>query len=123
MKQSKFTDIPPMTNQHAARPTVREAFIRVMRDFGIDTVFGNPSSTELPMFREFPQDMRYVLGLQESVVVGIADGYAQAMGKAASVNLHSAVGVGHAIGNILTRGFKYEVQHSLEIHETPDAGF
>jgi benzoylformate decarboxylase len=102
MKKSRFTDIPPMTNQHAAHPTVREAFIRVMRDFGIDTVFGNPGSTELPMFREFPQDMRYVLGLQESVVVGMADGYAQATGKAALVNLHSAVGVGHAMGNIFT---------------------
>jgi benzoylformate decarboxylase len=54
------------------------------------------------MFREFPQDMRYVLGLQESVVVGMADGYAQATGKAALVNLHSAVGVGHAMGNIFT---------------------
>jgi len=72
-----------MTNQSYHRPTVREAFIRVMRDFGIDTVFGNPGSTELPMFREFPQDMRYVLGLQESVVVGMADGYAQAAAKAA----------------------------------------
>ncbi len=72
-----------MTDQSPHRPTVREAFIRVMRDFGIDTVFGNPGSTELPMFREFPQDMRYVLGLQESVVVGMADGYAQATGKAA----------------------------------------
>ena len=91
-----------MTDQSYHRPTVRDAFIRVMRDFGIDTVFGNPGSTELPMFREFPQDMRYVLGLQESVVVGMADGYAQATGKAALVNLHSAVGVGHAMGNIFT---------------------
>ncbi len=72
-----------MTNQSPHRPTVREAFIRVIRDFGIDTVFGIPGSTELPMFREFPQDMRNVLGLQESVVVGMADGYAQATGKAA----------------------------------------
>jgi benzoylformate decarboxylase len=91
-----------MTNQSHHRPTVREAFIRVMRDFGIDTVFGNPGSTELPMFRGFPHDMRYVLGLQESVVVGMADGYAQATGRAALVNLHSAVGVGHAMGNIFT---------------------
>jgi benzoylformate decarboxylase len=73
-----------------------------MRDFGIDTIFGNPGSTELPMFRDFPKDMRYVLGLQESGVVGMADGYAQAMGKPALVNLHSAVGVGHAMGNIFT---------------------
>ena len=42
------------------------------------TIFGNPGSTELPLFRDFPDDFRYVLGLQESVVVGMADGYAQA---------------------------------------------
>ena len=76
--------------------------IRLMRDFGIDTVFGNPGSTELPMFRQFPQDMQYVLGLQESTVVGMADGYAQATRSIAMVNLHSAVGVGHAMGNIFT---------------------
>ena len=55
-------------------PTVREAVIQLMRDLGIDTVFGNPGSTELPMFRDYPADFRYVLGLQESVV-GMADGY------------------------------------------------
>lgn len=84
------------------RPTVREAFLRLMQDLGIDTVFGNPGSTELPMFRDFPKDMRYVLGLQESVVVGMADGYAQVTRNAAMVNLHSAAGVGHAMGNIFT---------------------
>ncbi|CAM3804925.1 benzoylformate decarboxylase [Kerstersia gyiorum] len=84
------------------RPTVRDAVFRLFREFGIDTVFGNPGSTELAMFRDFPEDFRYVLGLQESVVVGMADGYAQASGNAALVNLHSAVGVGHAMGNIFT---------------------
>jgi benzoylformate decarboxylase len=66
------------------------------------TIFGNPGSTELPLFRNFPDDFRYVLGLQESVVVGMADGYAQATGNAALINLHSAAGVGHAMGNIFT---------------------
>ncbi|MBW4718795.1 benzoylformate decarboxylase [Saccharothrix sp. SC076] len=66
------------------------------------TVFGNPGSTELPMFRDFPADFRYVLGLQESVVVGMADGYAQATGGPAAVNLHSAAGVGHAMGALFT---------------------
>lgn len=76
--------------------------MKLLRDLGIDTVFGNPGSTELPMFRDFPGDFRYVLGLQESVVVGMADGYAQALRKASFVNLHSAAGVGHAMGNIFT---------------------
>src|ERR1700720_2476022 len=84
------------------RTTVREAVLTLSRELGMSTVFGNPGSTELPMFRQFPSDFRYVLGLQESLVVAMADGYAQATRNAALVNLHSAVGVGHAMGNIFT---------------------
>ena len=82
--------------------TVREAVIDLMRGFGMTSVFANPGSTELPMFRDFPSDFRYVLGLQEAVVVGMADGFAQATRNAAFVNLHSAAGVGNAMGNIFT---------------------
>jgi len=83
-------------------PTVREATMCLLRELGMTTIFGNPGSTELPLFKDFPADFRYVLGLQESIVVGMADGYAQATGNAALVNLHSAAGVGHAMGNIFT---------------------
>jgi benzoylformate decarboxylase len=86
----------------AAPITVRDAVIDLMRQFGMTSVFGNPGSTELPMFRNFPEDFRYVLGLQEAVVVGMADGYAQATRNASLVNLHSAAGVGNAMGNIFT---------------------
>src|SRR5215211_8776736 len=82
--------------------TVREASFDLFRARGMTTMFGNPGSTELPMLADFPADFRYVLGLQESVVVGMADGYAQATGNAALVNLHSAAGTGHAMGNIFT---------------------
>src|SRR6266403_5065792 len=82
--------------------TVREAVYALLREFGLTTVIGNPGSTELPMFRNFPDDFRYVLGLQESVVVAMADGFAQGRNDAALVNLHSAVGVGHALGSIFT---------------------
>lgn len=85
-----------------APTTVRDAVIDLMRQFGMTSVFGNPGSTELPMFRNFPEDFRYVLGLQEAVVVGMADGYAQATRNASLVNLHSAAGVGNAMGNIFT---------------------
>ena len=85
-----------------AELTVSEAVYALLREFGLTTVFGNPGSTELPMFRDFPADFRYVLGLQESVVVAMADGFAQARGDAALVNLHSAIGVGHALGSIFT---------------------
>ena len=90
-----------MTAQ-SARPTVREVVLDLLRSLNIDTVFGNPGSTELPMFRDFPPDFRYVLGLHEGVVLGMADGYAQATRNAALVNLHSAAGVGHALGNLFT---------------------
>jgi benzoylformate decarboxylase len=64
------------------------------------TMFGNPGSTELPMLHDFPGDFTYVLGLQEAVVVGMADGYAQASGRPTLVNLHTAPGLGNAMGAI-----------------------
>ena len=86
----------------APPPTVRDAVLQLLRSLGMQRIFGNPGSTELPLFLDFPADFEYVLGLQESVVVGMADGYATATGNAAFVNLHSAVGVGHAMGAIFT---------------------
>lgn len=82
--------------------TVRDATIDLLRSLEITTLFGNPGSTELPLFKHWPSDFRYILGLQEASVVAMADGYAQATHNAAFVNLHSAVGVGHALGSIFT---------------------
>src|SRR5947199_5386053 len=81
-------------------PTVREATYDLLREHGMTTMFGNPGSTELPMLASFPDDFTYVLGLQEAVVVGMADGFAQASGRPAFVNLHTAPGVGNAMGAI-----------------------
>src|SRR5436853_5603605 len=81
-------------------PTVREATFELFRAHGMTTVFGNPGSTELPMLADFPSDFTYVLALQEAVVVGMADGYAQASGQPTLVNLHTAPGVGNAMGAI-----------------------
>ena len=66
-------------------------------------MFGNPGSTELPMLADYPDDFRYILGLQEAVAVGMADGYAQATGRVAHVNLHTAPGVGNASARSSTR--------------------
>jgi benzoylformate decarboxylase len=82
--------------------TVRESTFELLRALGLTTVFGNPGSTELPFLKDFPDDFRYVLGLQEASVVAMADGYAQATGRAALVNLHTAIGVGNAMGNVGT---------------------
>ena len=89
-------------------PTVREASFDLFRAHRMTTMFGNPGSTELPMLAEFPSDFRYVLGLQEAVVVGMADGYAQASGKVTVANLHTAPGVGNAMGAI----FNAQANHS-----------
>jgi benzoylformate decarboxylase len=80
--------------------TVREATIELLRGRGMTTIFGNPGSTELPMLADFPEDFRYVLGLQEAVAVGVADGFAQASGGPALVNLHTAPGLGNGMGAI-----------------------
>jgi benzoylformate decarboxylase len=82
--------------------TVKQATFDLLRAFGIKKVFGNPGSTELPFLSDWPDDIDYVLGLQEASVVGMADGYAQATRNAGFVNLHSAAGVGNALGNIYT---------------------
>ncbi|MGW1076574.1 benzoylformate decarboxylase [Streptomyces sp. NPDC002537] len=81
--------------------TVRAAVFELLRARGVTTVFGNPGSTELPFLQEFPADFRYVLGLQEAAVVGMADGFAQATGTTALVSLHTAPGVGNAMGAVV----------------------
>jgi benzoylformate decarboxylase len=88
--------------------SVREVTFELFREHEMTTIFGNPGSTELPMLAEFPDDFRYVLGLQEAVAVGIADGYAQATGRPAHVNLHTAPGVGNGMGAI----FNAQANHS-----------
>jgi benzoylformate decarboxylase len=82
--------------------TVKDATLNLLRAFKIQKVFGNPGSTELPFLSDWPDDIDYVLGLQEASVIGMADGYAQATRNAGFVNLHSAAGVGNALGNIYT---------------------
>jgi benzoylformate decarboxylase len=86
----------------SASTTVKDATFGLLRAFGIKKVFGNPGSTELPFLSDWPDDIDYVLGLQEASVVGMADGYAQATRNAGFVNLHSGAGVGNALGNIYT---------------------
>ena len=80
--------------------TVREVTRDLLRDFGLTTIFGNPGTTEIGFLTDFPADFRYVLGLHESAVVAMADGYAHAAGRPVLVNLHSAGGVGHGLGHL-----------------------
>lgn len=81
--------------------SVRSDTIELLRHRGMTTIFGNPGSTELGLLVDLPADFRYVMALHESVAVGMADGYAQATGRPAFVNLHSACGVGNAMGAVV----------------------
>src|SRR5258706_4550394 len=78
--------------------TVRQVAYELLRTHGMTTVFGNPGSNELPFLSQFPGDFRYILGLHEGVVLAMADGYAQATGRPVLVNVHSAAGLGNAMG-------------------------
>ncbi|MGC1439778.1 MAG: thiamine pyrophosphate-dependent enzyme [Burkholderiaceae bacterium] len=82
----------------------REAFLKLLLAEGVTHMFGNPGTTELPIMhalRDVP-GMTYVLGLQESVVVAMADGYARASGELVSCNVHVAPGLGNAMGTLFT---------------------
>src|SRR3954471_23021342 len=80
----------------------REALLEVLRTEGVRHVFGNPGTTELPLVDALAavDDIQYVLALQEATAVGMADGYAQATGRPAFLNLHTSAGLGNAIGNL-----------------------
>ncbi|MEP6661006.1 MAG: thiamine pyrophosphate-binding protein [Acidimicrobiales bacterium] len=80
----------------------RDAVLEVLRTEGVRHVFGNPGSTELPFIDALATapDIHYVLALQEATVVAMADGYAQATGRPAFMNLHTSAGLGNAIGNL-----------------------
>ncbi|WP_030419320.1 benzoylformate decarboxylase [Streptomyces sp. NRRL F-5065] len=79
-------------------PSVRRVSHEFLERQGLTTVFGNPGSNELPFLADLPDGFRYVLGLHEGAVLGMADGYAQATGRPALVNLHAASGSGNAMG-------------------------
>ena len=87
--------------------TGRAAFLQLLVDEGISHMFGNPGTTELPIMEvmpDFPQ-LNFVLGLQEAIVVGMADGYARASGKLAAANVHVAPGLGNAMGALYNAKF------------------
>ena len=78
----------------------KRAFLDLLRQEGVEVMFGNPGTTELPLMDALRsrRDIRYMLGLQEAALMAMADGYAQASGKLAVLNLHVAPGLGNAMG-------------------------
>jgi benzoylformate decarboxylase len=90
---------PPITG-HAA-------FLGLLASEGITHLFGNPGTTELAIMEAMSKqsDIAYVLGLQESIVVAMADGYARASGRLAAANVHVAPGLGNAMGALYNAKF------------------
>ncbi len=76
------------------------ALLELLKQEGVRVMFGNPGTTELPLMDALAgeTELRYVLALQEAPAMGMADGYAQASGDLACVNLHVAPGLGNAMG-------------------------
>ena len=106
--------------------TGRAAFLQLLIDEGVTHLFGNPGTTELAIMEVVPQfpELTYVLGLQESCVLGMADGFARASQKLAAVNLHCTPGLGYAMGALYNAKFsgspliitagQYEIGYGLQ---------
>jgi benzoylformate decarboxylase len=89
------------------RITGRSAFLALLKDEGITHLFGNPGTTELPIMhalKEHP-DLTYVMAMQESLVVAMADGFSRASGKLVACNVHVAPGLGNAMGSLYNAKF------------------
>ena len=78
----------------------KQAFLEILKQEGVEVMFGNPGTTELPLMDGLAREpkIRYILALQEAVAIAMADGYAQASGKLAAVNVHTSPGLGNAMG-------------------------
>ena len=80
--------------------TGRSAFIALLKQEGVTHLFGNPGTTELPIMHALGDhpDLTFIMAMHESLVVGMADGYARASGKLGACNVHVAPGLGNAMG-------------------------
>lgn len=89
------------------RITGRSAFLSLLKDEGITHLFGNPGTTELPIMHALTEhpDLKFVLALQESLVVAMADGYSRASGELVACNVHVAPGLGNALGSLFNAKF------------------
>lgn len=83
-------------------PTVREATLQVLHEYGLTTLFANPGSTEVAFLTDLPESLSFVLALHEGSVVGMATGWALACGRPALVQLHTTAGLGNAVGALAT---------------------
>jgi benzoylformate decarboxylase len=83
----------------AASRSTSSALLELLESEGIDRLFGNPGTTELPLMAalEASSGVDFVLGLQEATVVAMADGYARATRRPSAVLLHVVAGVANGL--------------------------
>jgi len=88
--------------------TGADLLVDALDAYGVEYVFGNPGTTELPILDAIADStLEYVLGLQEDIATGMAAGYASARRHQPGVehplgvaNLHVTPGLAHGLGNI-----------------------
>jgi benzoylformate decarboxylase len=85
---------------------IADYLLQTLECCGVDTVFGNPGTTEIPLLRSFERRGRgrYVVALSEVAAVPMADGFARARRSLGVVNLHVAPGLGNGMGALYTAG-------------------
>ena len=98
MTPSPITAIDTVRSRRGA-----DVLLEVLRSEGVEYIFGNPGTTELPLMDALigARDIQYIWALQEASAVAMADGYAQAARRPGFLNLHTAGGLGHGMGNLL----------------------
>ena len=81
--------------------------MHLLKDEGVTHLFGNPGTTELPIMHALKDhpDLTYVMAMQESLVVAMADGFSRASGKLVACNVHVAPGLGNAMGSLYNASF------------------
>ena len=79
-----------------------ESLVHTLLECGVDTCFANPGTSEMHFVAALDRipGMRCVLGLQENVVTGAADGYYRMAGKPAATLLHCGPGLANGLANL-----------------------
>ena len=78
------------------------SLVKTLLAAGVDTCFANPGTSEMHFVAALDQipGMQCVLGLQENVVTGMADGYYRMARKPACTLLHCGPGLANSMGNL-----------------------
>jgi len=79
-----------------------ESLVHTLLNCGVDTCFANPGTSEMHFVAALDQipGIRCVLGLEENIVTGMADGYYRIARKPACTLLHCGPGFANGMANL-----------------------